>query len=182
MRYFVVKGNYIPWFLSSSGLDSTDTLSFRPITNVSFMSKIIEKIVAYQLTVYLETNKLTSECQSGFWRGHSTETLLLHILPDIYGAVDSSQLTLTGIVQCPYPISKTMEMAGKEEAFSFLRHHTEFPWQQVCPRTTGFNRVQANKFYELLREEFEKEDYSAHEIFNLDESGISTVQNLEKLF
>jgi len=29
------------------------------------MSKIIEKIAAYQLTICLETNKLLPECQSG---------------------------------------------------------------------------------------------------------------------
>src|SRR6218665_2675557 len=80
--------------LKRSGLDSTDLLNFRPIANVSFMSKIIGKIAAYQVTVYLETNKLLPECQSGFRRGHSTETILLHLLSDIYGAVDSSQLTL----------------------------------------------------------------------------------------
>src|SRR6218665_2421900 len=55
--------------LKRSGLDSTDPLNFRPIANVSFMSKIIEKIAAYQLTVYLKTSKLLPECQSGFRRG-----------------------------------------------------------------------------------------------------------------
>src|SRR6218665_3769127 len=83
--------------LKCSRLDSADPLNFRPIANVSFMSKIIEKIAAYQLTVYLETNKLLPECQSGFRRGHSTETLLFHLLSDIYGAVDSSQLTLLAL-------------------------------------------------------------------------------------
>src|SRR6218665_4004080 len=83
--------------LKRSGLDSTYPLNFRPIANVSFMSKIIEKIAAYHLTVYLETNKLLPECQSGFRRGRSTETLLLHLLSDIYGAVDSSQLTLLAL-------------------------------------------------------------------------------------
>src|SRR6218665_245107 len=56
--------------------------------------RLLKKIAACQLTVYLETNKLLPEGQSGFRRGHSTETLLLHLLSDIYGAVDSSQLTL----------------------------------------------------------------------------------------
>src|SRR6218665_2339187 len=83
--------------LKRSGLDSTDPLNFRPIANVSFMSKIIEEIAAYQLTVYIETNKLLPECQSGFRRGHSTETLLLHLLSDIHGAVNSSQLTLLAL-------------------------------------------------------------------------------------
>src|SRR6218665_372972 len=79
--------------LKRSGLDSTDPLNFRPIANVSFMSTIIEKIATYHLTGCLETNKLLSESQSGFRSGHYTETLLLHLLSDIYRAVDSSQLT-----------------------------------------------------------------------------------------
>jgi len=58
--------------LKRSGLVSTDPLNFRPIVNVSFMSKSIEKIAAYQLTAYLETNKLLPDNQSGFLRGHST--------------------------------------------------------------------------------------------------------------
>ena len=38
--------------LKRSGLDSSDPVNFRPIVaNVSFLSKIIEKIAAYQLTV-----------------------------------------------------------------------------------------------------------------------------------
>ena len=85
----------------------------------------------------------------------------------------------------PHPFSKTMQMAGKEWAFSFLRRHTELslrsPEATSMSRMTGFNRVQVNKFYELLREEFEKEDYSAHQIFNVDESGITTVQKPGKI-
>ena len=70
--------------LKHTGLDSSDPLNFRPIANVSFLSKIIEKIAAYQLTVYLEANKMLPECQSGFRKGHSTKTLLLRLLSDIY--------------------------------------------------------------------------------------------------
>ena len=35
--------------------------------------------------------------QSGFRKGHSTETLLLRLLSDIYGAIDRSQLTLLAL-------------------------------------------------------------------------------------
>src|SRR6218665_2162672 len=53
----------------------------------------------YQLAAYLhvEANKLLPECQSGFREGHSTETLLLRLLSDIYEAVDCSQLTLLAL-------------------------------------------------------------------------------------
>src|SRR6218665_343366 len=46
------------------------------------------------MTSYLETNNLLPCIQSGFRKGHSTETLLLRLLSDVYAAIDSSQLTL----------------------------------------------------------------------------------------
>src|SRR6218665_3550133 len=36
-------------------------------------------------------------CKSGFRKGHSTETLLVRPLSNIYGAVDRSQLTLLAL-------------------------------------------------------------------------------------
>jgi len=61
------------------------------------ISKIIEKIVVYRLTCHLERNNLLPSCQSGFRRFHSTETLLLCLLSDIYGAIDRSELTLLAL-------------------------------------------------------------------------------------
>src|SRR6218665_2039973 len=72
--------------LKRDGLDATDPSNYRPIANVTFLSKIIERVAASQLIAYLEINKLLPVCQSGFRKGHSTETLLLRLLSDIYGA------------------------------------------------------------------------------------------------
>src|SRR6218665_3671953 len=88
--------------IKRAGLDPTDPGNFRPIANVSFISKVIEKIIAYQLVPYLEANNLIPAIQSGFRKDHSTETLLFHIgsvyvLSDIYGAIDRSQLTLRAL-------------------------------------------------------------------------------------
>src|SRR6218665_2756597 len=80
----------------SSARDSILT-NYRPIGNVSFVSKIIEKIIAFQMTSYLETNNLLPGIQSGFRKGHSTETLLLRLLSDVYAVIDSSQLTLLAL-------------------------------------------------------------------------------------
>ena len=43
--------------LKAEGLDVTVPLNFRPIANVSFLSKIIEKIIAAQLTHSLSGHK-----------------------------------------------------------------------------------------------------------------------------
>ena len=60
--------------LKRDGLDLKDLLNFRPISSVSFLSKIIEKIVSEQITSYLSTNDLLPKYQSDFCRGHFTET------------------------------------------------------------------------------------------------------------
>src|SRR6218665_1157051 len=83
--------------LKREGLNTTDPSNYRPIANVTFLSKIIERVAASQLIAYLEINKLLPVCQSGFRKGHSTETLLLRLLSDIYGAVDRSRLTLLAL-------------------------------------------------------------------------------------
>src|SRR6218665_739881 len=83
--------------LKCEGLDSKDPVNYRPIANVSFVSKIIEKIIAFQMTSYLETNNLLPDIQSGFRKGHSTKSLLLRLLSDVYAVTDSSQLTLLAL-------------------------------------------------------------------------------------
>src|SRR3984885_7387921 len=70
--------------IKREGLDSADPANYRPIANVSFISKVIEKIISFQLTAYLEVNNLLPTIQSGFRKGHSTKTLLLRLLSDIY--------------------------------------------------------------------------------------------------
>src|SRR6218665_2435257 len=75
--------------LKREGLDATDPSNYRSVANVTFLSKIIERVAASsQQIAYLEVNKLLPVCQSGFRKGHSTETLLLRLLSDIYGAVE----------------------------------------------------------------------------------------------
>src|SRR6218665_2059584 len=83
--------------LKRDGLDSTDPSNYRRIANVTFLSKILERIIANQLLVYLDVNELLPPLQSGFRRNHATETLLVHLLSDFHGAVDCGQITLLAL-------------------------------------------------------------------------------------
>jgi len=60
----------------------------RPVSNLTFMSKVIERIVADRLLRYLHEYDLLPHRQSAYRRHHSTETALLRVLSDIYAAVD----------------------------------------------------------------------------------------------
>src|SRR5205085_2211216 len=44
---------------------------YRPISLLSSLNKIIEKLISMQLSEYLEGNGLLSDSQFGFRRGHS---------------------------------------------------------------------------------------------------------------
>lgn len=80
--------------IKREGLYSNDPANFLLMANISFISKTIETIVAFQLISYFEVNNMLSAIQSGFRTCHSTETLLIRFLSDIYGAIAISQLTL----------------------------------------------------------------------------------------
>jgi hypothetical protein len=44
-------------------------------------------------------------------------------------------------------------------------------------RTQGFNRAAVKGFFGILETEFEKYNYTANRIFNVDETGLSAVQS-----
>ena len=78
--------------IKQPGLDRDDVSNCRPISNLTFISKVMEKIVAKQLIAYLASNNLMPRLQSGFRSGHSTETAILRVLSDIYSSIDQGQV------------------------------------------------------------------------------------------
>ena len=60
--------------LKKSGLDASDLKNFRPVSNLSFLSKLLERITQCRLQLFLDSNDLMPETQSAYRRFHSTET------------------------------------------------------------------------------------------------------------
>ena len=83
--------------LKREGLDQTDPGNYRPIANVSFISKILERIIASQLVAYFDAYDLLPAHQSGFRRNHSTETLLVRLLSDLHSAMDAGHVSLLAL-------------------------------------------------------------------------------------
>lgn len=69
--------------LKSNDMDRDTLKSYRPVSNLAFLSKLLEKCALYQLTGYLEANNLMCEAQSGYRQHHSCETLLVRMCNDI---------------------------------------------------------------------------------------------------
>jgi len=72
------QGRVTP-LLKKPGLDQSDMASYRTITNLSTMSKILEKLALRRLRPHVMSTGNFSEFQSG----HSTETALLKIVNDV---------------------------------------------------------------------------------------------------
>ena len=65
---------------------------FRPVSNLSYLGKIIEKLACRQIVQYTNATGQMEECQSAYQENFSTETALLKVKTDILDAVDKKEV------------------------------------------------------------------------------------------
>uniref|UniRef100_A0ABD2WFD5 Reverse transcriptase domain-containing protein n=1 Tax=Trichogramma kaykai TaxID=54128 RepID=A0ABD2WFD5_9HYME len=66
----------------------------RPVSNLPHLSRVFDRLIARQLSEYLECHGILSDFQSGFRRGFSTQTALLKICGDIRNGMERGEVTL----------------------------------------------------------------------------------------
>ena len=67
--------------------------NYRPISSLSFMSKLIEITVCNQITQYTGTTGIAKKFQLAYRASHSTETALVKVKDDILRAIDNQRVT-----------------------------------------------------------------------------------------
>jgi len=67
---YTFKEPFITPIVKKPGLDSADVSSYRPISNLSVLSKLLERLVDRQLSHFLSSADLLPSLQSGFRPGH----------------------------------------------------------------------------------------------------------------
>ena len=93
-----MKSAYITPIVKKGGMDSADAKSYRPISNLSVLSKLLERLVSQQLLAYLKQNDLLPNRQSAYRAHHSTETAVLRVLSDILLALDSGNIAVLALL------------------------------------------------------------------------------------
>ena len=80
--------------LKKPTLDVEVFSNFRPISNLTFMSKLTEKVVASQLINHISSNGLDEILQSAYKQFQSTETALVKVFNDIILDVDRNRTVI----------------------------------------------------------------------------------------
>ena len=80
--------------MKNPSLDPSLISNYRPISNLPFLSKVLEKVVYKQLYFFLNKFSLIPSTQSGFRIGHSTETALLKLYNDLVLSADSGKSSI----------------------------------------------------------------------------------------
>ena len=71
--------------------------NYRPISNLTFLSKLLERAAYEQIVSYFDRYQLLSELQS--YRKHrSTETATIKVMSDVYEAADAGSVTLLSLL------------------------------------------------------------------------------------
>lgn len=79
--------------LKKIGLDIVDKNNFRPVSNLAYVSKLIESGAAVQLKDHVKDHDLFEKFQSAYLEGRGTETALLRMNNDFLCAKDVQHVT-----------------------------------------------------------------------------------------
>lgn len=125
--------------------------NFCPVSNLLFILKILEKVVASQLHSYLNDHNLYEQFQSGFCPNHSTETALLRITNDLLMAADSGLLTILILLD----LSAAFDTISHDILLSRLAFigisHTPLAWCIISLRPHSVYPIQITLFKFLSR-------------------------------
>ena len=75
-------------------LDPQVMSSYRPISNLSYLSKLLENVILHQLNIHLERVNAIPDNQSAYRPLHSTETTITSVVSDLLTLMDEGKCAI----------------------------------------------------------------------------------------
>ena len=124
--------NVIP-LLEKETLDENVLSNCLPVSNIPFISKLIEKVVVRRLTFNLNSNGLEDQLQFAYKAGHSTETALPKVQHDIASALDDNCVVMLVTLD----LSAAFDSVDQEQLMSLSEHE----YSSLCNVAAGLITV-----------------------------------------
>ena len=135
--------------IKKPSLDRDVLKNYRPVSNLPFLSKILEKVIAKYLKVHKAINNLEVPLQSAYRQYHSTETALLKVQNDILRSLDNGECVFLVLLDLSAAfdtvdhrtlqncLERTFGISG--EALAWLKSYMSDRQQSVSIRGTQSN-------------------------------------------
>ena len=94
-----IKSALVTPILKKKCLDHNDLYNYRPVSNLCFIAKILEKLVLSQVSSYFNSPNLYNTCQSAYRPGHSTETALLKVANDMFLSLNKGNISVLALLE-----------------------------------------------------------------------------------
>ena len=91
--------------------------NYRPVSNLAYLGKIIERAVCNQITEYTSKIGMAEQYQSAYKAAHSTDTALLKVKTDILAAIDRKE----GMCLILLDLSAAFDMVNHEMLLNHLK-------------------------------------------------------------
>ena len=114
--------------LKKASLDHNCLKHYWPVSDLSFLSKVLECIVLKQFLQHLQSHSLLETFQSAYWKCHSTKITLLHVANDLLQASDSGCVSILSLLD----LSAAFDTTGHNILITRLRSTLAvLPWSLI---------------------------------------------------
>ena len=117
--------------------------NYRPVSNVCFIAKVLEKLVLSQVSSYLNSHNLHNTCQSAYRAFNSTETALLKVVNDLFLSFDKGNIS----VQALFDFSSALDTI--DHPILVHRLHSDFGFTDAVLQWISSYLADRTQFFSL---------------------------------
>ena len=99
------KSAFVCPFLKKPFLNKDTMKDYWPVSNLSFLSKVHEKVVMTQLNSHINSSNTSNQYQSAYRKFQSTETAVLKIYNNILAPLNVGKVTALTLLDAPLSLA-----------------------------------------------------------------------------